>query len=104
MIVVEFQKKILKRINTRKYGYCAEKVHENLCLIFGTEPAKTILAETAMVKDIVDLMESDYDKENLKFQIPDGFDHLKGADAKFEMVTSNSIQPLNQRLTGVVAS
>ena len=83
--------KIMKRANTRKYGYCAEKLHENLCLIFGTEPAKTVLAETTMVKDITDLFDSEYDKENLSIRIPDAFDHLKGADAKFEMVTSNSL-------------
>ena len=85
------EKTILKRINTRKYGYCAEKLHNNLCLVFGTEPAKSVLADTTMVNDIVSLLDSEYDKDNLKIQIPDAFDHLKGYDAKFEMVTSNSL-------------
>jgi RNA polymerase-binding transcription factor DksA len=59
-------KTILKRINTRKYGYCAEKLHNNLCLVFGTEPAKSVLADTTMVNDIVSLLDSEYDKDNLK--------------------------------------
>ena len=31
----------------------------------------------------------------MKIDIPSCFEHLKGEDANFEMVTSNSIQPLN---------
>ena len=47
-----------KRLDTQKYGYCAEQLHENLYEVFGTRPAKTVLADTNMVKDIVDLMET----------------------------------------------
>ena len=48
-----------------------------------------------MVKDITDLLETDYDKDHLVIRIPDALDHLKGKDAKFEMVKSNSLQPLS---------
>ena len=83
--------RILKRLNTRKFGYCADTLAENFCLIFGSEPAKTVLSDTTMVKDLTDLLETDYDKERLAIRIPDALDHLKGKDAKFEMVKSNSL-------------
>ena len=30
----------------------------------------------------------------MRIVLPDGFEHLKGKDANFEMVTSNTIQPV----------
>ena len=78
-------------MNTRKFGYCGDTLAENFCLLFGSEPAKTVISDTTMVKDVVDLLESDYDKEHLAIRIPDALDYLKGKDAKFEMVKSNSL-------------
>ena len=59
-----------KRLDTQKYGYCAEQLHENLYEVFGTRPAKTVLADTNMVKDIVDLMETSYDKDDMSLCFP----------------------------------
>ena len=48
-----------------------------------------------MIKDITEMLTTDFDKEYLSIEIPKAFENLKGRDAKFEMVTSNSLQPLH---------
>ena len=35
-----------------------------------------------------------FDRETLCLKFPDTFDFLKGADAKYEMVTTNLLQPM----------
>ena len=40
-------------------------------------------------------MQNDFNKDTLCVHIPACFDQLRGKDANFEMVTSNTIQPLN---------
>ena len=47
-----------------------------------------------MCQDIKDLLNSRYDRDTLKLQIPQVFDQLKASDAAFEMVTSNTLQRL----------
>ena len=39
-------------------------------------------------------METSVEKENLSIDVPDVFDQLKGEDASFEMVISNTVKPL----------
>lgn len=47
-----------------------------------------------MVREIADMMKDRFDRNTLALQIPEAFDQLKSRDAKFEMVTSNLLQPL----------
>ena len=46
-----------------------------------------------MVRDIIGTLEHRFNPQTLVLSIPDAFDHLKGSDTNFEMVTSNTIQP-----------
>ena len=48
-----------------------------------------------MVKNVVDTLMNKFDRINLSVKLPEAFEQLKGSDAMFEMVTSNTIQPLN---------
>ena len=47
-----------------------------------------------MVNDIAQLMKNRFDHNTLMLEIPESFEQLKGRDANFEMVTSNTIQPV----------
>ena len=47
-----------------------------------------------MIDEIANIMEARYENENLSIEIPAVFDHLKGEDANFELVTSNDSKPL----------
>ena len=51
-------------------------------------------AKTLMVRDLIDTLLNSYDRDKLTFTLPQGLEHLKGKDANFEMVTSNTIQPI----------
>ena len=44
-----------------------------------------------MVKDIVNTLLEKFDRDTLTIQLPKALEHLKGKDAEFEMVTSNTI-------------
>ena len=44
-----------------------------------------------MVRDICKILETRYERSTLTIQVPACFEQLKGEDAKFEMVTSNTI-------------
>ena len=55
-------------------------------------PSYGVLANTEMVHDVVKTLETDLDKDRMRIVLPNGFEHLKGKDANFEMVTSNTIQ------------
>ena len=48
-----------------------------------------------MVDDITDTLVHRFDRSSLTLKIPGAFEHLKGKDANFEMVTSNTLQPLS---------
>ena len=63
-------------------------------LVFGCKPSDGVDLNTKMVSEIASIMETRFEKENLSLQIPIVFDQLKGEDADFEMVSSNSIKPL----------
>ena len=47
-----------------------------------------------MVHEIAQVMRDRFDRDNLSLYIPQVFESLKSADANFEMVTSNLLQPL----------
>ena len=63
--------------------------------MYGCKPSKAVLAETSMVADITNTLVNRFDRNTLSLKIPAAFEHLKGNDANFEMVTSNTLQPLN---------
>ena len=56
--------------------------------------------DTSMVKDVIEGIKQRIDSETLSITFPDVFENLKGTDAHFEMVTSNTLQPLQLRLDG----
>ena len=62
--------------------------------MWGCRPSDTVDAKTEMVSDLIKILMNNYNKTKLTFVIPQGFEHLKGKDANFEMVTSNTIQPV----------
>ena len=73
-------------------GYSVDSVkHENVILMYGCKPSKAVLAETTMVKDISNTLINRFDRNTLSLKIPAAFEHLKGNDANFEMVTSNTL-------------
>ena len=69
-------------------------VAQNFAMFFGCRPALGVLADTTMVKDVVDILLVRYNRRTFAVQFPNCFDDLKGNDANFEMVASNTLQPL----------
>ena len=66
----------LRRINTMHYGYCAERLVQNFCFIFGNKPSRSLLAESTMVTDITDLMTNDFNHDTLSLKIPECFNYF----------------------------
>ena len=69
--------------------------HVNFLLMWGCRPSLGVKIDTKMVKNVVDTLMNKFDRINLSVKLPEVFEQLKGSDAMFEMVTSNTIQPLN---------
>ena len=69
--------------------------HTNFLLMWGCRPSMMVLAETTMVENLVDTLQNKFDRINLSIKIPFAFEQLKGSDASFEMVTSNTIQSMS---------
>lgn len=84
-----------QRQQTRKWGYCADKPHQNLILMFGCRPAKTVMADTKLIYELSYTFENNYDKNTLTLKIPDVLTHMSNKDAKTELLTSNTLQTLN---------
>ena len=77
-------------------GISVESIkHNNCILMYGCKPQKAVAAETTMVSDVTNTLLNRFDRNTLTLRIPAAFEHLKGKDANFEMVTSNTLQPLN---------
>ena len=71
----------------------ADFQHSNLLLMWGCRPSSQVDANTQMVTDIIKVMEEkiDLNRNTFQIEIPTVFENLKGKDARFEMVTSNTI-------------
>ena len=67
--------------------------HSNFLLVWGCRPSATVVSDTKMAQDIVKVLLTRFNPYNLSIQLPIAFEQLKGLDAEFEMVTSNTIQP-----------
>ena len=67
---------------------------QNFAFCFGCKPSQGVLAETKMVKDVVKILLEDYDRNTFSVRFMDCFDDLKGSDVNFEMVASNTLQPV----------
>ena len=52
-----------------------------------------VRADTTMIKDVATTFKR-YDRTTMSLQIPQCLEQLKGSDASFEMVVSNTLQPL----------
>ena len=59
--------------------------------MWGCRPSSIVEIDTKMVKNIIDILMNKFDKIHLSIQFPVAFEQLKGSDANFEMVTSNTI-------------
>ena len=67
------------------------KAQQNFLFMWGCRPSDQVDAKTAMVKDVVKTLMKKYNRNDMTIHIPSAFEHLKGSDANFEMVTSNTI-------------
>ena len=56
-----------------------------------------------MIMDVVKILEEDFSRETFTVEFVDCFDDLKGTDANFEMIASNTIQPLRLPYKGNIA-
>ena len=65
---------------------------QNFLFMWGCRPSAGVLANTEMVRDLIQVLETNYDKDRMRMVLPAGLEHLNGKDANFEMVTSNTIQ------------
>ena len=70
------------------------KGQTNYMFLWGCRPQAGVAAKTKMVNDIIAVFLKKRSRETLTIELPKAFDHLKGKDANFEMVTSNTIQPI----------
>ena len=66
----------------------------NMIMVFGCPPALGVNAKTKMIQDVRDALITRFNKMNLTCDIPQVFEHLKGKDVNFEMITSNTMQNL----------
>ena len=57
-----------------------------------------------MVNEIAQVMRDRFDRDNLSLSIPVAFESIKSADANFEMVTSNLLQPVTLFFTDRVVT
>ena len=69
-------------------------MHQNFVFVFGCPASKTVKADTNMVSEIVDAINTRFSTEDLTLLVPDIFENLTSQDAKFEMAISNTVQPL----------
>ena len=47
-----------------------------------------------MIKNVADILDSDYDRTTQAVEFPECFDNIKSDDANFEMATSNTLLPM----------
>ena len=72
----------------------ADVKSENLILVFGCPPSVGVKANTKMCYDLANALDAGYEKARFTLQIPEVFELLEGRDNAFEMIQSNSLQPL----------
>ena len=60
-------------------------------MMWGCKPLSGVPKKTQMVRDVIGTLEHRFDPDTLMLHIPEAFEHLKGSDSSFEMVTSNTI-------------
>ena len=66
----------MQKFNTRKYGYCAARKHQNFVFVFGCKSTKFVDANTQMVHEIAQAINTRYSTEDLTLEIPDVFENL----------------------------
>ena len=64
---------------------------QNFALCFGCKPSDGVLAKTQMIMDVVGILISEYSRETFTVEFVKCFDDLKGSDANFEMIQSNTL-------------
>ena len=67
------------------------KGQTNYMFLWGCRPQAGVAAKTKMVNDIIAVLLKKRSRDTLTIELPKALDHLKGKDANFEMVTSNTI-------------
>ena len=66
-------------------------VSENFAFVFGCSPNMGVIASTTMIKDVAEILTEKYSRDTFSIEFPDCLNDLKGNDASFEMVTSNTL-------------
>ena len=94
---------LLERSNTTSVRAPATNNHftlkstgntENILLLWGCRPADGVKAATEMISDVIEVLSSKINPSTLSIQLPHDLAYLIGEDSKFEMVCSNTIQPV----------
>ena len=68
---------------------------QNIVIFFGTKPGLGVAANTKMIRDVAQIFLTQYSRVTFTVGIPRCFDVMKGEDVNFEMVASNTLQPIN---------
>ena len=63
-------------------------------LIFGSAPGFGLVLESKLIRDVMRCFMQLYNKENLSIMFPNVLSHLRGSDAKIELVTTTMLQKL----------
>ena len=50
-----------------------------------------VIASTTMINDVAEIFKEKYSRDTFSIEFPDCLNDLKGKDASFEMVTSNTL-------------
>ena len=72
-------------------GISAVLNRQNYALCFGCKPSDGVLAKTQMIMDVTKILEDEFSRDTFTVQFTKCFDDLKGSDANFEMVASNTL-------------
>ena len=67
---------------------------QNFIFIWGCRPSSGVDAETVMVAELAQMLGTKCNRDNMTIELPFAFQNMVGQDANFEMVTSNTIQPI----------
>ena len=73
--------------------------HDNIVLMFGARGGSGVNANTAMCKEIADILMR-FDRRTLRTYIPTAFENFSGADASFETIVSSTSQVLALEFRG----
>ena len=77
---------------------------QNVIVVFGCQPSDGVSLDTQMIHDAAHAMEHRFDRKTFILEIPAVFEHLKGQDVNFEMITSSTLQKLELQYRNNIVS